>query len=88
MGRKSRTRQLAIWMNGELVGFWSVDAAGRHELGYSARWLESPSARPLSLSLPLRSPGIPYRGEIARARSSSYRRISTRRACAQLTLSC
>jgi serine/threonine-protein kinase HipA len=51
-------------MNGELVGSWSVDAGGRHELGYSARWLESSSARPLSLSLPLRSPGTPYRGEI------------------------
>jgi serine/threonine-protein kinase HipA len=51
-------------MNGELVGSWSVDAGGRHELGYSAQWLESSSARPLSLSLPLRSPGTPYRGEI------------------------
>jgi serine/threonine-protein kinase HipA len=63
VGRASRTRQLAIWMNGERVGDWSIDSQGRHELRYAERWLASSSVRPLSLSLPLRSPATPHRGE-------------------------
>lgn len=45
--------QLAVWMNGELVGTWSNDHA--HTFEYAPSWLESERARPLSLSLPLTS---------------------------------
>lgn len=62
MGRRPRGRSLAIWMNKERVGTWGVDAQGRHELRYGQEWLDSPSSRPLSLSMPLRPPDEPYRG--------------------------
>lgn len=51
VGRPSRTRALAIWMNGERVGEWRVSPAG-HSLTYDETWLASPQCRPLSLSLP------------------------------------
>ena len=47
-------------MNGERVGTWQVRAGRGHELAYSPSWLDSPNARPLSLSLPLR----PFNQEI------------------------
>lgn len=62
MGRPSKTRQLDIWMNGELVGHWTVKSQGQHELAYESTWLESSSARPLSLSLPLQEAKVPHRG--------------------------
>ena len=43
---------LAIWMNGELVGTWSVDR-GSHRLSYDRSWIDSPRQRSLSLSLPI-----------------------------------
>jgi serine/threonine-protein kinase HipA len=43
--------ELAIWMNGELVGAWSR-ARGSDLLTYQPSWLDSPHSRPLSLSLP------------------------------------
>ena len=43
---------LAIWMNGERVGTWSV-ARGVHRLRYDEHWLASPRRRSLSLSLPI-----------------------------------
>ena len=46
-------RSLCIWMNGELVGTWSVGRTGLHRLEYAASWLISPRSRPLSLSLPI-----------------------------------
>ncbi len=46
-------RSLCIWMNGELVGTWSVGRTGLHRLEYAASWLASPRSRPLSLSLPI-----------------------------------
>lgn len=63
MGRASKRRTLAVLLNGEQVGLWSVDGAGRHEFRYDAAWLDSPAARPLSLSLPLVPPELPYTGE-------------------------
>ncbi|MCB1799268.1 MAG: type II toxin-antitoxin system HipA family toxin [Gammaproteobacteria bacterium] len=62
MGRPSKTRQLGIWMNGALVGLWTVTSQGQHELSYEPAWLESSTARPLSLSLPLQEAGVPHRG--------------------------
>ena len=52
-GRPSRRRHLAVWMNGELVGTWSLSAAGDHVFGYARSWLDSRYARALSLSIPL-----------------------------------
>ena len=65
MGRHSQSRALSVWMNGELVGHWRLPAAGTQEFAYAESWLASPAARPLSLSMPLRPSGRPYRGEAA-----------------------
>jgi serine/threonine-protein kinase HipA len=46
------TTALNAWMNGELVGTWTVDRA-THAFVYDASWLESPKVRSLSLSLPI-----------------------------------
>jgi serine/threonine-protein kinase HipA len=43
---------LNAWMNGELVGAWTVDRAS-HSFLYDASWLKSPKVRSLSLSLPI-----------------------------------
>ena len=43
---------LSIWMNGELVGTWSVGRTGHHRLDYAPSWRLSARSRPLSLSLP------------------------------------
>jgi serine/threonine-protein kinase HipA len=45
---------LALWMNGERVGTWSVDR-GSHRLAYDKTWVDSPRRRSLSLSLPITS---------------------------------
>lgn len=52
MGRPTRTRSLAVWMNGERVGTWSLPARGPQQFTYAESWLESSQFRPLSLSLP------------------------------------
>ncbi len=44
--------ELVIWMNGELVGTWSVGRTGNHRLEYAPSWRKSERSRPLSLSLP------------------------------------
>lgn len=62
MPRRPGTRCLAVWMNGEKVGDWTVDARGRHEFRYEQAWLEAEDTRPLSLSMPLQPPDAPYRG--------------------------
>ena len=43
---------LVVWMNGELVGTWSVGRTGKHRLDYAPSWRASARSRPLSLSLP------------------------------------
>lgn len=50
--------RLAIWMNGELVGWWSRSRAGTHTLTYAPEWQRSPRRRSLSLSLPMTSHGV------------------------------
>ncbi|MGV8823587.1 type II toxin-antitoxin system HipA family toxin [Methylibium petroleiphilum] len=65
MGRRSHTRTLALWMNGERVGAWSASPAG-DELRYDAGWLRSPQVRPLSLSLPFRPGNPPHKGNAVR----------------------
>ncbi len=53
MRRRAHSRPLSIWTNGELVGYWTPAGNQPMRLTYADSWLKSPSARPLSLSLPL-----------------------------------
>lgn len=62
MGRKSHGRRLVVWMNGEKVGIWDVKPGGSTEFSYADTWLDSAQRRPISLSMPLRSTSLPYRG--------------------------
>ena len=49
--------RLNVWMNGELVGLWSVGRSGHHTFTYAAGWHTHPKSRPLSLSLPITADG-------------------------------
>jgi serine/threonine-protein kinase HipA len=62
MGRRSHSRALNIWLNGELLGQWTLLGNGTHELLYADSWYRSASVRPLSLSLPMT--GQPLRGRV------------------------
>lgn len=53
-------------MNGHLVGTWSFSSAD-HAFAYDRSWLENPLRRPISLSMPLRGPAAPYRGDVVRS---------------------
>ena len=44
---------LTVWMNGERVGEWATLRTGTPVFRYDASWVQSPSARALSLSLPI-----------------------------------
>ena len=46
-------RILEVWLLGQSIG-QLIQADGRLSFSYSPRWLQSPSAQPLSRSLPLR----------------------------------
>ena len=50
---KTSTRVLSILMNGLLVGRLEKTAQGGLTFAYEQRWLKTPEARPISLSLPL-----------------------------------
>ena len=52
MGRPTRARSLAVWMNAEQVGTWTLPARGPQIFTYDETWLHSSQFRPLSLSLP------------------------------------
>lgn len=45
--------ELAIVMKGYPVGTLHCSPSGAHEFGYDVSWLNTPGARPISLSLPL-----------------------------------
>ena len=62
MARRSATRVLSIWSNGERVGTWRLPVNGPMELRYDAAWMASPQGRPLSLSLPFRADDAPHVG--------------------------
>ncbi len=62
MPRTSKARCLDVWMNGELIGQWKVDSQGQHEFRYVEDWVNNEGARPISLSMPLQPPEVPYRG--------------------------
>ena len=52
MGRRSHSRALSVWTNGQRVGTWTLPTRGDMEFTYDAEWMRSPGGRPLSLSLP------------------------------------
>ena len=52
MGRRSHSRALSVWTNGQRVGTWSLPTRGGIEFTYDTEWMNSPGGRPLSLSLP------------------------------------
>jgi serine/threonine-protein kinase HipA len=62
MGRKSHSRTLSIWANGERVGTWTLPPFGETELRYDPAWKASAAGRPLSLSLPFGVGDRPLRG--------------------------
>lgn len=62
MGRRSHSRTLTLWANGELVGRWTLTARGDMELHYDAGWMASPRGRPISLSLPFSLHNEPLTG--------------------------
>lgn len=62
MGRRSRARALAVWVNGRRVGEWHIPARGDMELRYDPAWMATEEGRPLSLSLPFGLDQAPVRG--------------------------
>jgi serine/threonine-protein kinase HipA len=65
MGRRSHSRALVVWANGQRVGRWLIPTSGPMEFLYDATWTESPEARPLSLSLPINLDNLPIKGDKA-----------------------
>lgn len=63
MGRRSHSRSLSLWTNGERVGRWTIPARGEMELSYDADWAAADIGRPLSLSLPFNLNNRPLKGE-------------------------
>ena len=47
-----RQTSLVVWMNGERVGTWRRLSDNDEEFSYDRQWIDSPNARPISLSLP------------------------------------
>ena len=41
MARRSKSKNLAVWMNGEKVGDWNIDAQGQHEFRYEQGWVDA-----------------------------------------------
>lgn len=62
MGRKSLTRELAVWVNGEHAAIWRFPPRGPSELQYISSWIQFPEGRPLSLSLPFSMDNAPIKG--------------------------
>ena len=64
MGRKSRNRELAVWVNGQHAGKWKIPTRGEEEFQYDAAWIKTPEGRPLSLSLPFSLDNVPIKGKM------------------------
>src|SRR5579872_26197 len=54
---------LIVWMNGQRVGEWATLRTGAPVFRYDASWVKSPSARALSLSIPITA-NLEVRGEV------------------------
>ncbi|TFW30931.1 type II toxin-antitoxin system HipA family toxin [Duganella callida] len=65
MGRKSHSRSLSVWSNGERVGTWTIPTRGETQFLYDKAWRASAVGRPLSLSLPYTG-DQPLRGDVVR----------------------
>lgn len=63
MGRRSHSRSLSLWINGERVGRWTIPTRGEMELRYEPGWVAADIGRPLSLSLPFNLDNLPLKGE-------------------------
>ena len=63
MGRKSHSKGLSAWINGERVGVWIIPTRGASQFIYDQSWIDSPNGRPLSLSLPYSGGGLALKGE-------------------------
>lgn len=61
MARPRKRKSRVAWMGAQPVGLWEAASNGEQRFQYTRDWLRHPDARPVSLSLPLRS-GAPYRG--------------------------
>ncbi len=59
---------LDVWMNGQYVGQWFWTRTGAPGLHYDAAWVQSPNARPLSVSLPIPAGG----GDVMGAKVEHY----------------
>ena len=59
----SKARTLGVWMNGLRVGSLTMSTAGGLAFRYAPDWLETPGARPISLSMPLQHQA--HSGELA-----------------------
>lgn len=57
-------QSLNAWMNGELVGRWTVDR-NSHSFTYDPSWLESERRRSISLSLPIGS-SLAIKGDVVK----------------------
>lgn len=66
-GRTPRRQALGLWMNGDFVGTWRLDASAGDILEYDAGWQAAAHGRPLSLSLPFTPGGLSHRGDVVRA---------------------
>ncbi|CUR66988.1 type II toxin-antitoxin system HipA family toxin [Achromobacter xylosoxidans] len=66
MGRRSHTQSLHLWMNGVMVGTWSVQPRAGDILQYADAWVSADQGRPLSLSLPFTPGNPPHRGVAVR----------------------
>lgn len=59
----NKARTLGVWMNGLRVGSLTMSTAGALAFRYVTDWLETPGARPVSLSMPLQYQA--HSGELA-----------------------
>ena len=51
-------------MNGLLVGTWTVFKTKPQQFQYASQWLEHPSRRVLSLSMPFKPQNLPFEGDV------------------------
>lgn len=63
--RRSRKRhELNVWMNGNLVGMWTMMEHRAPQFRYVDEWVRSENARILSLSLPFQPGNPPHEGVV------------------------